>query len=88
MLIGSVPRLCFVPRWLLFGLLALSLEARAQSSAPLDLTLHVAAAEAQRAGALSLALVLRNGDTEQMRVLRGQHRRVSPGQQSLPNGMT
>ena len=63
-----------VPRLLLFGLIALVLvpEGRAQSSAPLDLTLHVAVAEVQRAGALSLALVLRNGDAGQMLVLRGQ----------------
>ncbi len=63
-----------VPRWLVLGLMALVLapDARAQSSAPLDLTLNVAATEVQLAGALSLAVVLRNGDTEQMLVLRGQ----------------
>ncbi len=63
-----------VPRWLLLGLIALVLapDAPAQSSAPLDLTLNVAATEVQLTGALSLAVVLRNGDTEQMLVLRGQ----------------
>jgi len=47
-------------------------QARAQSSAPLDLTLHVPATQVQRAGALSLAVVFRNGDAQQMLVLRGQ----------------
>ena len=45
---------------------------RSGASAPLELTLYVPATQVQRAGALSLALVLRNGDAEQMLVLRGQ----------------
>jgi len=63
-----------VPRLFFFGVIALvlALEARAQSSAPLDLTLSVAATEVPLAGALSLALVFRNGDTQQLLVLRGQ----------------
>ncbi len=61
-----------VPRMLLLCLIGWVPDARAQSSAPLDLTLSVAATEVQLAGALSLAVVFRNGDTEQMLVLRGQ----------------
>ncbi len=68
-----MPIFC-VPRWLLLCALASVLvsQARAQSSAPLDLTLHVPATQVQRAGALSLAVVFRNGDAQQMLVLRGQ----------------
>ena len=61
-------------RLLLLGVLApfLTPVAHAQSSAPLHLSLHVPAAQVRREGTLSLALVFRNGDAQQMLVLRGQ----------------
>jgi hypothetical protein len=60
-------------RLLLLGVLALIFGpgVHAQSSAPLDLSLHVSAAQVRREGALRLAVVFRNGDAEQMLALRG-----------------
>lgn len=59
---------------LLVGVLAsfLTPVAHAQSSAPLHLSLHVPAAQVRRERTLALAVVFRNGDAQQMLVLRGQ----------------
>jgi len=61
-------------RLLLLGVVACSSvhHAQAQAAQPLDLSLHVPAAQVRREGTLSLAVVFRNSDAAQMLVLRGQ----------------